>query len=74
MNEINFSNIDTSVDDRGYLRFCNTFDLTKYVRFYDVINYLFQGTDNIKYKYILYIARLKDDINIIQKYNFNNKS
>ena len=39
MSEINFSNIDTAVDDRGYLRFCNSLDLTKYVRFYDVINY-----------------------------------
>ena len=39
MSEINFGNIDTAVDDRGYLRFCNSFDLTKYVRFYDVINY-----------------------------------
>ena len=39
MSEISFNNIDTAVDDRGYLRFCNSFDLTKYVRFYDVTNY-----------------------------------
>jgi dTDP-4-dehydrorhamnose 3,5-epimerase len=39
MNEINFSKIETAVDDRGYLRFCNSFDLSQYVRFYDVINY-----------------------------------
>jgi len=39
MSEISFNNIDTAVDDRGYLRFCNSFDLTRYVRFYDVTNY-----------------------------------
>ena len=39
MSEINFIDIDTVVDDRGYLHFCNSLDLTKYVRFYDVINY-----------------------------------
>ena len=39
MNKVNLNNIDTAVDDRGYLRFCNSFDLTKYVRFYDVINF-----------------------------------
>lgn len=39
MNEINILNIETAVDDRGYLRFCNSFDLTQYVRFYDVINF-----------------------------------
>ena len=38
MSEINYSNIETAVDERGYLRFCNSLDLTKYVRFYDVIN------------------------------------
>ncbi len=39
MNEINILNVETAVDDRGYLRFCNSFDLTQYVRFYDVINF-----------------------------------
>ena len=39
MSEINIVNIDTSVDDRGYLRYCNSFNLSSYVRFYDVINY-----------------------------------
>ena len=39
MNKLNLINIDTSVDDRGYLHYCNSFDLSKYVRFYDVINY-----------------------------------
>lgn len=39
MNEIDILNIETAVDDRGYLRFCNSFDLTQYVRFYDVINF-----------------------------------
>jgi dTDP-4-dehydrorhamnose 3,5-epimerase len=39
MNEINILNVETAVDDRGYLHFCNSFDLTQYVRFYDVINY-----------------------------------
>jgi len=39
MNKINLNNIDTAVDDRGYLHFCNSFDLTKYVRFYDVVNF-----------------------------------
>ena len=39
MTEINLINVDTAVDERGYLRFCNSFDLTKYVRFYDVVNY-----------------------------------
>lgn len=39
MSEISFIDIDTAVDDRGYLQFCNSLDLTKYVRFYDVINY-----------------------------------
>ena len=39
MSKINLLNIETAVDDRGYLRFCNLFDLSQYVRFYDVINY-----------------------------------
>ena len=39
MSEINIVEIDTSVDDRGYLRYCNSFNLSSYVRFYDVINY-----------------------------------
>ena len=39
MNEIKLLNIDTAMDDRGYLNFCNDFDLSKYVRFYDVFNY-----------------------------------
>ena len=39
MNKTNLINIDTAVDDRGYLRFCNTFNLSSYVRFYDVINF-----------------------------------
>lgn len=39
MNEINILNIDTAVDERGYLHYCNSFNLSKYVRFYDVINY-----------------------------------
>ena len=39
MNELEVLNIETAVDDRGYLRFCNSFDLTQYVRFYDVINF-----------------------------------
>ena len=39
MNKIDILNIETAVDDRGYLRFCNSFDLTQYVRFYDVINF-----------------------------------
>ena len=39
MSNIKITNIDTAVDDRGYLRFCNLFDLKSYVRFYDVVNY-----------------------------------
>jgi dTDP-4-dehydrorhamnose 3,5-epimerase-like enzyme len=39
MNKINLINVDTAVDDRGYLRFCNSFDLSPYVRFYDVVNF-----------------------------------
>lgn len=39
MNKANLVNIETVVDDRGYLRFCNSFDLSTYVRFYDVINF-----------------------------------
>lgn len=39
MTEISLINVDTAVDERGYLRFCNSFDLSKYVRFYDVVNY-----------------------------------
>ena len=39
MSNINLFKIDTAVDDRGYLNFCNSFDLSNYVRFYDVINY-----------------------------------
>ena len=39
MSDINLLKIDTADDDRGYLNFCNSFDLSKYVRFYDVINY-----------------------------------
>tara|TARA_B110000971_G_C19904426_1_gene451551 strand:+ start:344 stop:784 length:441 start_codon:yes stop_codon:yes gene_type:complete len=39
MSSIKFTNIETALDDRGYLRFSNTFDLSKYVRFYDVVNY-----------------------------------
>tara|TARA_Y200000002_G_C22536929_1_gene602223 strand:+ start:318 stop:758 length:441 start_codon:yes stop_codon:yes gene_type:complete len=39
MTKINLINVETSVDDRGYLHYCNSFDMTKYVRFYDVINY-----------------------------------
>ena len=39
MSNINLIKIDTAVDDRGYLNFSNSFDLSKYVRFYDVINY-----------------------------------
>jgi dTDP-4-dehydrorhamnose 3,5-epimerase-like enzyme len=39
MNEINILNVETAVDERGYLRFSNSFDLTQYVRFYDVINW-----------------------------------
>ena len=37
MTEISLINVDTAVDERGYLRFCNSFDLSKYVRFYDVV-------------------------------------
>ena len=28
MTKINFINIETSVDDRGYLHHCNSFDMT----------------------------------------------
>ena len=37
--EIKIHKIETASDDRGYLRFCNEFNFSKYVRFYDVINY-----------------------------------
>jgi len=37
--KLNIFNIETSVDDRGYLRYCNSFNLKSYSRFYDVINY-----------------------------------
>jgi len=36
---INIKDIKTITDDRGFLRFCNEFDLSKYVRFYDVCNF-----------------------------------
>jgi dTDP-4-dehydrorhamnose 3,5-epimerase len=39
MSKVSLTNIDTAVDDRGYLRFNNSFDLSPYVRFYDVINF-----------------------------------
>jgi dTDP-4-dehydrorhamnose 3,5-epimerase-like enzyme len=37
--KLNIFNIETSVDDRGYLRYCNSFNLKSYTRFYDVVNY-----------------------------------
>lgn len=39
MIKIKLHDINTSVDDRGYLRFSNNFSLSNYKRFYDVSNY-----------------------------------
>jgi dTDP-4-dehydrorhamnose 3,5-epimerase-like enzyme len=39
MSKIKIYNINTAADDRGYLRFCNEFSLSNYLRFYDVSNY-----------------------------------
>lgn len=38
-NNLNTKDVQTFVDDRGFLRFCNEFDLSRYVRFYDVCNF-----------------------------------